>query len=161
MADARIKPPPQLRVECRPARLADASAYHRYITEFVRGGIPLYQGAQYDSESWLQCLQAHAGGDHLPDGYPPTTTYFALDDVAKGLPRCCLAGTTTHVEQASADQLWQRESGLSQGDCNGRRLERRYHPGDRRWLEMYQLVPRPRLTTTAVLATVTSDPLQG
>jgi predicted acetyltransferase len=66
-------------IECRAARLTDASAYRRYVAECGAAGLPLYQVAQFDPDQWLQELLAHADGLHLPPGYPPTTTYFALE----------------------------------------------------------------------------------
>ena len=68
-----------LALQCRPARLADAPAYRRYVTECAEDGQPLYQVAQFDPDGWLQSLLDHAEGRNLPSGYLPTTTYFALD----------------------------------------------------------------------------------
>ncbi|MGL6599435.1 GNAT family N-acetyltransferase [Aeromonas sp. 600724] len=68
-----------LALQCRPARLTDAPAYHRYVTECAEDGQPLYQVAQFDPDGWLQSLLDHAEGRNLPSGYLPTTTYFALD----------------------------------------------------------------------------------
>lgn len=68
-----------LALQCRPARLADAPAYYRYVTECAEDGQPLYQVAQFDPNGWLQSLLDHAEGRNLPSGYLPTTTYFALD----------------------------------------------------------------------------------
>ena len=44
--------------------------------------------------------------------------------------------------------------------AGGEWLGRRYHPGDRRWLEMYRIDPLPRPTAADLLATATSDQLQ-
>lgn len=66
-------------IECRAARLTDAPAYRRYVAECGAAGLPLYQVAQFDPDQWLQDLLAHADGLHLPPGYLPTTTYFALE----------------------------------------------------------------------------------
>lgn len=69
-------------IECRAARLTDAPAYRRYEAECGAAGLPLYQVAQFGSTQWLQELLAHANGLHLPPGYLPTTTYFALEGEA-------------------------------------------------------------------------------
>ena len=75
---AQVQPLPT-RYECRPARLTDAAAYRNYVAECAEAGLPLYQVAQFDPDSWLQALLDHARGHNLPSGYPTTTTYFALD----------------------------------------------------------------------------------
>ncbi|MFM1679199.1 GNAT family N-acetyltransferase [Aeromonas salmonicida] len=67
-------------IECRPAQPDDAPAYRSYVTECGEAGLPLYQVAQFDPDGWLQSLLDHAEGRHLPMGYLPTTTYFALEE---------------------------------------------------------------------------------
>lgn len=66
-------------IVCRAAQRADAPAYRRYVAECGEAGLPLYQVAQFDPDGWLQSLLHHAEGHQLPTGYPPTTTYFALE----------------------------------------------------------------------------------
>ncbi|ELM3614983.1 GNAT family N-acetyltransferase [Aeromonas sobria] len=197
MADFTIKAPDQpepTRFECRPARLADAPAYHRYVVECAEAGMPLYQVAQFDLDGWLQSLLDHAAGRNLPSGYLATTTYFALDGEE------ILATLRLRHGDNEATRQWLGHIGyetrpsrrgegaasallrgiqhalsapvlISCGEENlasrkvieaagGVWLGRRYHPGDRRWLEMYRIDPPPRPTAADLLATATSDQLQ-
>jgi len=167
-----------LALQCRPARLADAPAYRRYVTECAEDGQPLYQVAQFDSDGWLQSLLDHAKGRNLPSGYLPTTTYFALDGEeiiatlrlrhgdneatrqwlghigyetrpsrrGEGAATVLLCWVQQQVLAAPVliscgeDNLASRKVITAAG---GVLLGRRFHPGDRNWLEMYQLAPCP------------------
>ncbi|MFB2863104.1 GNAT family N-acetyltransferase [Aeromonas sp. MdU4] len=179
MAEATLSvrvQPTQTRFECRPARLADAAAYRRYVTECAEAGLPLYQVAQFDPDSWLEGLLDHARGHNLPSGYLATTTYFALDagEILATLRLRHGDNEATrqwlgHIgyetrpsrrgEGAAAMLLgWVQQHILSEpvliscGEDNlasrkviatagGVSLGRRFHPGDRRWLEMFQILP--------------------
>lgn len=166
-------------LQCRPARLADAPAYRRYVTECAEAGLPLYQVAQFDPDGWLQSLLDHAEGRNLPDGYLPATTYFALDggEIIATLrlrhgdneatrqwlghigyetrPSRRGEGAATVLLRWVQQQVLAAPVLISCGEDNlasrkvitaagGLLLRRRFHPGDRRWLEMYQLAPRPQ-----------------
>lgn len=197
MTDSTIKAPDQpepTRFECRPARLADAPAYHRYVVECAEAGMPLYQVAQFDSDGWLQSLLDHAAGRNLPSGYLATTTYFALDGEeilatlrlrhgdneatrqwlghigyetrpsrrGEGAASALLRGIQQALSapvlvSCGEDNLASKKVITAAG---GVWLGRRYHPGDRRWLEMYRIDPLPRPTAADLLATATSDQLQ-
>jgi predicted acetyltransferase len=184
MAESTIEIPDQpeaIRFECRPARLADAPAYRRYVVECAEAGMPLYQVAQFDPNGWLQSLLDHEQGCNLPSGYLPTTTYFALQhgEIIATLRLRHGNNQATHQwlghigyetrpsrrgEGAATALLgWVRQQVVSEpvliscGEDNlasrkvivaagGVWLGRRYHPGDRRWLEMYRLMPLPSPT---------------
>ncbi len=96
-AQAAVAPghPDLMRPHRMPGRSADRRpAYRRYVAECGAAGLPLYQVAQFDPDQWLQELLAHADGLHLPPGYPPTTTYFALEGRRSALLCACVAATT-------------------------------------------------------------------
>ncbi|MFL9690986.1 GNAT family N-acetyltransferase [Aeromonas veronii] len=165
-----------LALQCRPARLADAPAYHLYVTECAEAGLPLYQVAQFDPDGWLQSLLDHAEGRNLPDGYLPATTYFALDGgeiiatlrlrhgdneaTRQWLGHIGYETRPSRRGEGAATVLlrWVQQQVLAApvliccGEDNlasrkvitaagGVLLGRRFHPGDRNWLEMYQLAP--------------------
>ncbi|MGR1255620.1 GNAT family N-acetyltransferase [Aeromonas veronii] len=156
-----------LALQCRPARLADAPAYHRYVIECAEDGQPLYQVAQFDPDGWLQSLLDHAKGRNLPSGYLPTTTYFALDgeeiiatlrlrhgDNKATRPSRRGEGAATVLLRWVQQQVLAAPVLICCGEDNlasrkvitaagGVLLGRRFHPGDRNWLEMYQLAPCP------------------
>lgn len=62
-----------------PAALNHSAAFKEYARACVADGIDLYEPALADSEAYLKKRINYALGRELPEGWPPISMYFCLE----------------------------------------------------------------------------------